>query len=313
MSNDDGFTAEAAAETPQVNRIPFDAPWEWLSEGWTDMWREPGISLTYGAVFTVVSLVIFIGFYLLGGASLVLPMAGGFLLIGPLMAVGLYETSRRLQEGEPVTFADIVTTGMQSPGQLAFMGALLMIVYFAWLEIALLLFMLFLGPQSLQLESIMPTLLFTWEGLGLLIVGTAVGAVLAMVVFSVTAVSIPLLMRRKIDVVTASLTSVQAVAKNPAPMALWAVLIAGMMGISFATLAFGLVIFFPLVGHATWHAYRALIPPLKPATVSGRGGRRPRAPAKRRPQGRQTGRSAAPKGKRQAQGPQGKARRESAR
>jgi uncharacterized membrane protein len=156
----------------------------------------------------------------------------------------------------------MISFSVRSPGQLAFMGVFLLIIYFVWLEIAFLLFMLFLGPQSLQLENIIPSLLFTPSGLGLLIVGTAAGTVLALLVFAVTSVSIPLLMRREVDVVTASLTSIKAVALNPAPMLLWAVLIAGMMAFAFATLFIGMIVVFPLIGHATWHAYRSLVVPL---------------------------------------------------
>lgn len=302
MSDVAGF----AAETPKVKTIPFDEPWTWLAAGWSDMWRAPGVSLTYGAVFTLVSVVILIGLWLAGAAFLALPLAGGFLLVGPLIAVGLYETSRRLELGEHVEFADIVKFGMRSPGQLAFMGAFLLIIYFAWSEIALLLFMMFIGPTDLPpVEKIVPTLLFTWSGLGLLIVGTAIGAALALFVFAVSAVSIPLLMRREIDVVTASLTSVEAVVRNPAPMALWAILIVGMIAVAFATLSLGMIIVFPLVGHATWHAYKSLIGPPAGASRPARGGRRPQAPAKRRPQGRRTDRTAAPKGKRQGQARRG--------
>ncbi|MEM8744523.1 MAG: DUF2189 domain-containing protein, partial [Pseudomonadota bacterium] len=176
--------------------------------------------------------------------------------------VGLYETSRRLEEGKPVKLSDMVRFGIRSPGQLAFMGVFLMIIYFIWMDLAFLLFMLFLGPKSFQLDAIVPTLLFTPNGLGLLIVGTLVGAVLALLVFAVTAVSIPLLMRRKVDAVTAAVTSFQAVALNPAPMLLWGVLIVAMMAVAFATLFVGMIIIFPLIGHATWHAYRSLVVPL---------------------------------------------------
>lgn len=246
----------------RVNKIPFDAAWQWLAAGSRDMWRVPHISLAYGAVFTTLSLALLVGLYLAGALSMALPLAGGFLMLGPMIAVGLYETSRRLEEGESVTLADMISFSVRSPGQLAFMGVFLLIIYFVWLEIAFLLFMLFLGPQSLQLENIIPSLLFTPSGLGLLIVGTAAGTVLALLVFAVTSVSIPLLMRREVDVVTASLTSIKAVALNPAPMLLWAVLIAGMMAFAFATLFIGMIVVFPLIGHATWHAYRSLVVPL---------------------------------------------------
>lgn len=249
-------------EVHKVNKVPFDAPWKWLAAGSRDILRVPQISLAYGAFFTAISLAILLGLYLSGALYLALPLAGGFLLLGPMIAVGLYETSRRLEEGKPVTLSDMVKFGVRSPGQLAFMGVFLLIVYFVWLDLAFLLFMLFMGPQAFQLDAIVPNLLFTGSGLGLLIVGSAAGAVLALLVFSVTAVSIPLLMRRKVDAVTAAVTSIQAVALNPAPMFLWGVLIVGLMAIAFATLFIGMIIIFPLIGHATWHAYRSLVAPL---------------------------------------------------
>lgn len=255
-------SSSLAIRLHRVNRVPFDAPWKWLAEGWRDMWRVPEISFAYGAIFTVISLVILIGLYLAGALSLMLPLAGGFLLLGPMFAVGLYETSRRLGEDEKKPqLSDMLRFGIKSPGQLAFIGVFLLIIYFIWLELAFLLFMLFLGPQSLQLENIVPMLLFTGSGLGLLIAGTTTGAVLALTVFAISAVSIPLLMRRKVDAVTAAMTSMQAVALNPQAMLLWAVLIAGMTAFAFATLFLGLVIVFPLVGHATWHAYRNIVQP----------------------------------------------------
>ena len=258
-------TDEFAANIPDLNSVPFDAPWLWLAAGWRDMWEVPGISLTFGVAFTLISSTVLVGLYLIGWESLILPLAGGFLLIGPMMAVGLYETSRRLQAGESVTLKDALFAGVGAPGQLAFMGAGLLIVYFVWVEIALLLFMLFFGPEAFQLSGFIPALLLTPTGLGLLIAGTAAGAVLALTVFSLTVVSIPLLMDREIDVATAVLTSVQAVLHNPKAMALWAGLIAAMMIGAFAVLFLGLVVVFPLVGHATWHAYKAVVKPQKRA------------------------------------------------
>ena len=135
-----------------------------------------------------------------------------------------------------------------------------MLVYLAWVEIAFLLFMLFFGPQPMPpLDVFVSNLLLTPRGLGLLIVGTGVGIVLATIVFAISAIAGPLLMTEPVDVVTAATISVGACRKNPKAMALWAALIAGAMVLGFVTLFVGLVIMFPLIGHATWHAFRDLL------------------------------------------------------
>jgi uncharacterized membrane protein len=249
-----------AAAGVEVARVPFDAPWTWLAAGWRDMWTVPQVSLAYGALFAIISALLAAG--LLGGGleSLILALGGGFLLIGPIAAVGLYETSRRLADGERVTLADVSRSILSAPGQLGFFGAILAFAYFVWLELASLLFMLFLGSKPLPPASeFVPTLLFTPAGLGLLVVGTIVGGALAALVYAISAVSVPLLTVRRIDAVTAMQTSLAAVRLNPQAMALWAALIAGFMALGLATIFVGLVIVFPLIGHATWHAFRDLV------------------------------------------------------
>ena len=243
-----------------LRKVPFDAPYSWLAAGWRDMRRVPRVSLAYGAIFAIAGLLLSVGLTEVGLQSMILVLAAGFILVGPMIAAGLYETSRRLEKSEPVSLASTLRAGFFERGQLAYMGLLLMLIYLAWVEIALLLFMLFLGPQPMPpLEAFVPTLLLTPRGLGLLIVGTGVGMALAATVFAVSAVAVPLLMVERVDVVTAALTSISACRKNPKAMALWAALIAGAMLLGFVTLFFGLVIMFPLIGHATWHAFRDLV------------------------------------------------------
>jgi uncharacterized membrane protein len=243
-----------------LRKVPFDAPYSWLAAGWRDMRRVPRVSLAYGVIFAGAGVLLSFGLTAVGLQSLILVLAAGFILVGPMIAAGLYETSRRLEKSEPVSLASTLRAGFFERGQLAFMGLLLMLIYLAWVEIALLLFMLFLGPQPMpSLEAFVPTLLLTPRGLGLLIVGTGVGMALAATVFAVSAVAVPLLMVERVDVVTAALTSISACRKNPKAMALWAALIAGAMLLGFVTLFFGLVIMFPLIGHATWHAFRDLV------------------------------------------------------
>jgi len=251
----------AAASGVGLQRVAFDAPWLWLAAGWRDLWRLPCISLGYGAALALIALALAGGLLVTGWASLMLALGGGLLLIGPLAAVGLYAISRRLEAAQRVTLSELLRdTVRQSAGQLTFFGAVLAFVYIVWLQLALLLFMVFLGSKPFPPPSaFVPTLLFTPHGLGLLVVGTAVGGVLAAFVFAISAISVPLLMTRRIDAVSAMAASVACVLRNPKPMALWACLIAGFMLLGVASLFAGLVIAFPLIGHATWHAFRQLV------------------------------------------------------
>lgn len=244
---------------PPPRIVPFDAPWVWLSAGWRDMWQTPALSLIYGAAFAVAAAAMAAGLSWLSLAPAFPVLAGGFLLIGPLVAVGLYEISRCNALGQSVSLGSVVQAGLAARGQLSFFGAALLLIYFFWMQIAALLFMLFLGSSSLPPPSeFMRTLLFTPQGLGLLVAGSVVGAVLATVVFAISCVGVPMLYVRSVDVMTAARASIAAVAANPQAMLLWAGLIVVMMGAGFATLLIGLVLAFPLIGHATWHAYEAI-------------------------------------------------------
>ncbi|MBS0244093.1 MAG: DUF2189 domain-containing protein, partial [Proteobacteria bacterium] len=236
-----------------------DAPWIWLAAGWRDLWQRPDIGLVYGAVVALIAGAMGIGLYNFEAHSLFPALAGGFLLLAPFFAMGLYEASRRMELREPVSLGAAIASGFAAKGQIAFFGVALLIVYMIWLELAFVLLVLFMGGRGLPPPSeFLPTLLFTLPGLGLLIVGSIVGGGLACVVFAMTAVGVPMLLVERVDAVTAIRASFRAVLANPRPMALWAALIAVMIAAGFATMLIGLVVAFPLIGHATWHAYEAL-------------------------------------------------------
>ncbi len=240
--------------------LTLDDPWRWISAGSRDMWAMPNISLFYGVLFAGISLVLAFSLFLAELSSVVLPLAAGFMLVGPLFAVGLYEASRRLETGEPLTLRDVLLVKTESPAQLAFLGALLMLALLAWMRIATLLFALFFGLEGFPpLQDFLPTLAFTPYGLGLVVVGTGVGALIAFAVFAVSALSVPMLMHRDMDAVSAVLESVRVVRENPGPMLLWAWIVAVVMAVGMATFFVGMIVAFPLVGHATWHAYRACL------------------------------------------------------
>jgi uncharacterized membrane protein len=246
----------------RVRRVPLDAPWDWLGRGWRDLCTVPHVSLNYGGVFALAAWVILFGLSLFGAVSSIPVLAGGFMLVGPLLAAGLYEASRRLEKGERITLREAMGAGWQAAPRLGFFGVVLFFAYFVWVELTLLLLMLFLGLHGATLpppSEFLQTLLFTKAGMGLLVTGTLTGAVLAAIVFSISAVAAPLLFVKKVDVVTAMGTSMRAVRLNTGTMLLWAALVAGLMVLGLATLFLGLVVTFPLVGHATWHAFRGLV------------------------------------------------------
>lgn len=249
-----------AAATPAIAEIRADTPWTWLAAGWRDLWHQPLLSLGYGAVFTVIAGLMVLGLFWIDAVSLSLVLAAGFLLVGPLLAVGLYEKSRRLERQSHVRLGEILVVRTAAPVSLAFIGVILMFILLVWVRLATILFAVFLGTEGFPpLAEFVPTLLFTAHGLGLLVVGSVVGGVLALLVFAISAVSVPLLVERRLDAVTAIATSVRAVLANFGPMLLWGALIVGLMVLGMATLFIGLIIVFPLVGHATWHAQRSLI------------------------------------------------------
>jgi uncharacterized membrane protein len=255
-----GKPLHRTASGPVIRELTLEQPWSWLARGWADLWRRPGLSLSYGLAVVLASYLLTFCLFQFDVLPLLLPLAAGFMLVGPMLAVGLYEMSRRYETGEPVNAGAVIFVATRSPAQLAFLGALLTLILMAWWRIATLLFALFFGAQGFPpLEAWVGILLFTVDGLVFLAVGSLVGGILAVAVFAVSAIAVPMLMVRETDAVTAMINSARAVMENPWPMLLWAWLIAMLTGFGIVTLYAGLAITFPLVGHATWHAYRDIV------------------------------------------------------
>jgi uncharacterized membrane protein len=248
------------ATSPKVRRIDLDRPWSWLAAGWRDLRAASPVSLAYGVLFALAGYAITFGLWWADLVYLVLPMVCGFLIVGPLLAVGLYEVSRRLELGEPVSLAATVTAWQRNGGQIALMGIVLLLLLFAWIRLAALLFMLFFGLEPPSFAGLFAETFLNPDALPFLIVGTATGAVLAAFAFAISATSIPFLLDRPdSNVVSAITTSLAAVKENPGPMLFWAVLVVGFAGAGLITLYLGLVLTLPLIGHASWHAYRDLV------------------------------------------------------
>ncbi len=251
--------------SPTIHGVHPDSAWFWLAAGWRDLWRVPSVSLTYGLIFAGVSGALTVMLFRLDMQYMLMPMAAGFMLVGPMLAVGLYETSRRLEAGEPVSLRTALFVTTRSPAQLAFLGALLMLMLLAWIRVAQLLYALFFGLTPFAgFENTINTVFFTPEGLAMLAVGTVVGGVIAVGVFATAAFAVPMLMVRDMDAVSAMIASLNVVRANPWPMIVWGWLIVVMAVVGIATLYVGLIVTFPLLGHATWHSYRQVIDGVTP-------------------------------------------------
>ena len=245
---------------PMIRAVTLDHPWRWLSSAWLDICSVPGISYCYGALFAAIGFALLFGLEMAGMGYLILPLAFGFALVGPALAVGLYETSRRLDRGLELGFTDAFSAFRRNPGQIALVGAFLLIAFIAWVRLAMLEFMLFFGDQPPALDHLLGAVFLSEQSVPFLLVGTATGAVLAAATFAMTAVAIPMLVDRPdCDAMTAMLTSVEAVRRNWKPMALWAFLIAFFTLFGLALMFIGLMVTLPLIGHASWHAYRDLV------------------------------------------------------
>ncbi len=241
----------------QLRRVADDRPWLWLQQGWRDLSRIPLVSLTYGAGIVAAGYLLTYLFWQAEAAYLVLPLAGGFLLIAPLVAVGLYDASRRLEAGLPVSLLTSLFA-WHRPMQIAFFGIVLLLLHFAWMRVAFLWFVLYFHGGTPPLDAL-PLFLLRPENLPFLVIGTLLGGIFALLAFAVSVISLPLLLDRDSDVVSAILLSLRAVRLNPKAMALWAGLIAFFTLVGLATGFIGLGLLFPLVAHASWHAYRDLV------------------------------------------------------
>ncbi|WP_431285457.1 DUF2189 domain-containing protein [Humitalea sp. 24SJ18S-53] len=260
MPSDALAAPDPAPLTSRVRRVATDRPWVWITLGWRDMMAHRAISLTIGAALAVFGWMLSLVMFELGIAWAVLPSTAGFFIIAPLLAAPLYETSRRAEEGLPTTLADAMQ-GFRRPGsQIAMMGAVLLLIHLFWVRVAGLLFALFFGINFAPSLARLPMAMLQSDLLlPFLIVGTGFGFFLAAMTFALSAVSLPMLVDRNVSFLEAASVSIQAVMENWRAMVLWAGLIVVLTGLALVPFYLGLVIVMPLVGHATWHAYRDMV------------------------------------------------------
>lgn len=258
-----GDATAAGARVPEVNRIGWGDILEALRLGASDFRRAPKFGLFFGGVYAAGGWVMA---WLLAVAEapwLMLPLALAFPLIGPFVAVGLYDVSRRLERGEPLRWGDVLGVVFeQRRRELGWMAFVVLFICFVWFYQIRTITVLFLQNASFSsVAGFLDVVFGSAAGVAYLVVGTGVGTFLALVLFSVTVASIPLLLERDRDFITAMIVSVKTVAASPAPMLGWGLVVTGLVLVSMLAGFVGLLVTLPVLGHATWHLYRRTVKP----------------------------------------------------
>jgi len=243
---------------PRVHKVPLDRPIAWLWQGWLDLRANPLPSLAYGLLFGLGGDMILLA--ALDQPYLFTVALSGFFLVAPLLAVGLYELSRAHAVGIRYGFIDSLHGPRRNLPSFCLFGLMLALIAVFWERISALVFALFGDTTSITTLGFMEGLLGSLDNWPLLLAWGTVGGLLAALVFACSVVAVPMLLdQEEMDPVTACISSLNCVLKNPGPMAIWAALIVALVFLGFATLLFGLIVLMPLLGHASWHAYRDLV------------------------------------------------------
>ncbi len=255
MTSDDGQTrppSRNSEELPFVapcRQLEYNAPLHWIRLGWHDFRRAPRQSITYGAVMVAISYMVTVLSLIYGNIYSLLSLLSGFILLGPIIAVGLYSISCQLQAGSSPILGNCLREGRRHFGNFIVLGFILLVIFLIWARSASMLHIFY--PAELDAGMDKFVIFFS--------IGTGVGAVFSAIIFTISAFSLPMIMDRKVDMVTAVITSANAVLRNKLVMLVWASLIVLSVLISFATAFFGFLVLLPVIGHATWHAYQETI------------------------------------------------------
>jgi uncharacterized membrane protein len=239
----------------QLRTLSFADPLRWLAAGWRDFRRAPAIGLFYGGCFMVMGWALLKMFE--RAPAYVMALSAGFLLMGPFLALGLYRVSQRLENGERPDFGDSLLAWDQRTGTLAIFGFVLLVLEMLWGRATLVIFAVsFDGMPDLK-GSLLA--LLDPENLGFIVAWLAVGALFAGLIYAVSVVSIPMILHRQTDAITAGLTSLRLVLTQTGVMLWWGFLIAAIVVLAMLPWFAGLLVAGPVIGHASWHAYRAAV------------------------------------------------------
>ena len=241
---------------PPLGGLSMPMLGEALRRGMADLRRAPLFGVFFALVYVAVGWLMVAVTWYTGQTYWLIFAAVGFPLVGPFAAVGLYEVSRRLEQGKPLVWGPILGVVVnQSKRQLPSICAIVIMIFLFWFFLAHMIFALFLGLSTMTNVSSSMDVYLTANGLSMLAVGTAVGAAFSALVFSVTVIALPLLLDREVDFVTAMITSVRAVLDNPGVMLAWGMFIAVLTLLAMVPVFLGLFAVLPVLGHASWHLY----------------------------------------------------------
>jgi uncharacterized membrane protein len=248
----------ASDDTPVgsgLRELRLTDPLTWLALGWQDYRRSPAIGLFYGVVFVVMGWAIARVFE--HAPPYTLALSGGFLLVGPFLCLGIYRVSQRLEQGVKPEISDSVLAWQAKVSQLGIFGFVLLVLEMLWARATLVVFAVTFDGMPDFRGSLLA--LLNPENLSFILAWSALGAVFATLIFAFTAVSMPMILDRKTDAITAALTSFRLVFTQPGVMLVWGLLIAAITFAAMAPWFLGLLVAGPVIGHASWHAYRAAV------------------------------------------------------
>lgn len=244
------------ASSPIVLRaLRWSSPFRWLALGWRDFVRAPFIGLFYGACFMVMGWALLKVFE--SAPAYTLALSAGFLLMGPFLCLGLYRVSQRLEGGQKPDFGDSLLAWDTRTGQLAIFGFVLLVLEMLWGRATLVVFAVSFDGMPDFKGSLMA--LLSPDNLQFIVAWAAVGALFAGLIYSVSVISIPMILHRQTDAITAGLTSMRLVLTQTGILVLWGALIALLVLLALLPWFAGLLVVGPVIGHASWHAYREAV------------------------------------------------------